>query len=38
MPDLATKSDLRRALFFQTIVVGMMLVTMTGVLAALLKV
>jgi hypothetical protein len=37
MPDLATKSDLRRALFLQTIVVGMMLVAMTSVLAAALK-
>jgi hypothetical protein len=37
MPDLATKSDLRRALFVQTIVVGMMLIAVTGVLAAVLK-
>jgi hypothetical protein len=34
MPDLATKSDLRRALFFQTIVVGMMLITAASVMVA----
>lgn len=37
MKDLATKLDLRRALFVQTIVVGMMLVAMVGALAAALK-
>jgi hypothetical protein len=37
MSDLLTRSALRRALFVQTIAVGVMLVALAGVLGAVMK-